>query len=240
MKRLKGTFTVLIALLAMTVPAAANAHEGNPNYRSEITSITPAALADGLTATIQNFDDNVELVNRTGKEVLIKGYDGEPYVRIGADGLVEVNLNSPTFYLNEDRFADVEVPARADAKAEPEWDEVDDSGIYSWHDHRSHYMGLGTPSQVEDESKETKVFDYSIPLTVGGKPAEMDGTLTWVGKQSGFPVLPFVALAAVIVLGAVALSVIRNRRRDDDEDGEDEPGEPKEPEAGSEDQTEAW
>ena len=247
MSRMRSTLGVLCAAVALVLPSAAIAHEGNPNYRSEITSIEPAALADGLTATIQNFDDNVELVNRTGKDVLIKGYDGEPYVRIGADGTVEVNLNSPTYYLNEDRFADVEVPARADAKAEPEWKEVDDSGIYSWHDHRSHYMALGTPSQVKDESKETKVFDYTIPITVDGEPARMDGTLTWVGKQSGFPVLPFIALAAVIVLGAVGISIVRNRRGDEGEDddrdgdgdgesGDDRPGPPEEPK----ERAEAW
>ncbi|HTU14185.1 MAG TPA: hypothetical protein VMF31_03215 [Solirubrobacterales bacterium] len=220
MSRITRTLCVLFLLVAAIPPSAAVAHEGNPNYRSEITSIEPAALADGLRATVQNFDDNVELVNRTGKEVVVKGYDGEPYVRIGADGLVEVNLNSPTYYLNEDRFAAVDVPERADAKAEPAWEEVEGSGVYAWHDHRSHYMSPGTPSQVKDESKETKVFDYSIPITVGGKPAALDGTLTWVGKQSGFPVLPFVLLAAVIVIGAVALSVFRNRRRDGD-DGHD-------------------
>jgi len=240
MNRIKGTLGVLFLLSAMLMPSAANAHEGNPNYRSEITSIKPASLADGLQATIQNFDDNVELVNRTGEEVVIKGYDGEPYVRIGADGLVEVNLNSPTYYLNEDRFAAVEVPERADAKAEPAWEEVGDSGIYSWHDHRSHYMALGTPSQVKDESKETKIFDYSIPITVGGRPAALDGTLTWVGKQSGFPIMPFIALAAVIVIGAVGLSVVRNRRRDDDPD--DDPRDPEEPQrpAEPEESKEAW
>ena len=223
MSRTRSTVTVLTTLLALLAPAVANAHEGNPDYRSEITSITPAAAADGLTATIQNFDDNVELVNRSGKEVLVKGYDGEPYVRIAADGTVSVNLNSPSYYLNEDRFADVEIPERADAKAEPEWEEVNEDGIYSWHDHRSHYMGLGTPSQVEDESKETKVFDYSIPVEVDGRPVEMSGTLTWVGKDSGFPVLPFIGLAAVIVLGAIALSVTRRRRAEDD-DSETGPG----------------
>lgn len=241
MSRITGTLAVLFTLVAVLLPSAALAHEGNPNYRSEITSIEPAALADGLQATVQNFDDNVELVNRTGKEVVIKGYDGESYVRIGADGLVEVNLNSPTYYLNEDRFAAVELPERADSKAEPDWQEVEGSGVYSWHDHRSHYMALGTPSQVKDESKETKVFDYSIPITVGGKPAALDGTLTWVGKQSGFPVMPFIGLAAVIVIGAVGLSIVRNRRRED-EDGEDGSSDGDEPHDGDQpkERAEAW
>lgn len=235
MKRFTGTATVLMALVAIVLPTGANAHEGNPDYRSEIVTVTPASAAQGLVLTIQNFDDNVELNNRTGKEVLVDGYDGEPYIRASADGAVDVNLNSPSYYLNEDRFADVTVPDRADAKAEPVWKQVADNGIYAWHDHRSHYMGLGTPTQVKDESQETEVFTYVIPMSVGGVPVEANGVLTWVGK-SGFPVGPFIGLAAVIVLGAVGIVTIRRRRSEDENDsGSGDPaGEP------DGDSTEAW
>ncbi len=231
MKRHIGTLAVLVLL---AVVPQATAHQGNPNFRSEITSITPKADADGLEVEIQNFDDNVQLVNRTGKEVVIRGYDGEPYVRMSPDGAVEVNLNSPAYYLNQDRFADVAVPDRADAKAPPEWKQVDDTGLFSWHDHRSHYMGLNTPPQVDDESAETKVFDYSIPVSVDGNPVEVNGTLTWVGDQSGFPVLPFILLAVLIVAGLILTPVIRRRRGDGD--GQSGPGD-----AGDgKEQTEAW
>lgn len=215
MKRFTGTLTVLLVLTASVLPSAATAHKGNPDFRSEITSITPASAADGLVLTIQNFDDNLELNNRTGNEVVVEGYDKEPYIRIGADGIVEVNLNSPAYYLNEDRFAAVTVPQRADANASPDWKQVAENGTFSWHDHRSHYMGLGTPPQVKDESKETEVFPYVIPLRVGGVPVKANGMLTWVGKQSGFPVLPFVGLAIVIALGAIGVLMVR-RRRDED------------------------
>lgn len=215
MKRLIGTLTVLL-LLAVTPSAIA--HQGNPDFRSEITSITPATAADGLKAEVLNFDDNVQLANRSGKVVVIEGYDGESYVRLSPDSTVEVNLNSPAYYLNQDRFANVSVPERADAKAPPEWKQVDDTGLFSWHDHRSHYMGLDTPPQVKDESAETKVFDYSIPARVDGKPVEINGTLTWVGEQSGFPVVPFVALAVLVVAGLILIPVIRRRRGDDDDD----------------------
>ena len=80
------------------------------------------ALADGLTVEIVNFDDHVRLVNQTGKEVIINGYDGDPYARIESGGAVYVNLNSPAYYLSEDRFAAVEVPDRADPKAKPDWE----------------------------------------------------------------------------------------------------------------------
>lgn len=234
MKRLLGTLAVLVSLVVAAPPAVA--HQGNSNFKSEITSITPAADADGLKVEVVNFDDHVELVNRTGKVVVIKGYDGEPYARLSPTGLVEVNLNSPAYYLNEDRFADVTIPDRADPKAAPEWKQVGDTGVFAWHDHRSHYMGVGTPPQVKDKSTETKVFDYSIPATVGGEPVKIDGTLTWVGEQSGFPIAPFIGLALLIVVGAALLSVVRRRRDDGDGDGHDKNQAPE----GEEGQTEAW
>ncbi len=209
-------FTGILAIALMAVlPSYAVAHQGDPNFRSEITSITPASLTDGLSFQTYNFDDGVRLQNDTGQEVVVIGYDGEPYVRISADGVVEVNLNSPSYYLNEDRYAEVKIPDRADAKAAPDWKEVDDTGQYAWHDHRSHFMGSGLPPQVNDESKETKVFDYVIPLEVAGQPVKASGTLTWVGNDSKVPVIPFVILGLAIVAAAL-FWVIRRRRVDEE------------------------
>lgn len=215
MKRL----TAILALLMLFVaPSAAPAHQGNPNFRSEITSVRPEALGEGLQIEVVNFDDNVRLANRGDKVVVIKGYDGEPYARISPDGTVDVNLNSPAYYLNQDRYADVKVPDRADAKAAPDWKQVGDDGEFSWHDHRSHYMSPSTPPQVKDESKETKVFDYKIPIEVGGSPATINGTLTWVGTGSKAPVIPFVILGLAII--AVVWFAIRRHRRPGDPDAE--------------------
>lgn len=192
-------------------PAAVSAHQGNPDYRSEVTAIAPGRDAPGIEAEIVNFDDSVVLRNDSGKTVLVKGYDGEPFARISADGRVEVNLNSPSFYLNQDRYAEVDIPARADADKAPDWKEVDRSGQFAWHDHRSHYMGKNTPPQVTDRSVTTKIFDYSIPIGVGGDPARIKGTLSWVGSDSGFPVAPFAGLGVLVLLGLGWLLYRRNR-----------------------------
>ena len=46
----------------------------------------------------------MELVRTTAKDVQILGYEGEPYIRLGTDG-VFVNTNSPAYYTNLDRFS---------------------------------------------------------------------------------------------------------------------------------------
>ncbi len=214
MKRFTGTVCALLALAAVIAPVS-SAHQGNPNFRSEITSIGPTGLADGIALTVKNFDDGLELVNRSGKVVVVIGYDGEPYLRFSPDGVVEVNLNSPSYYLNEDRLADVEVPERADPDAVPEWSQIDDTGVGYWHDHRSHYMGDGIPVQVSDEDAVTKVFDYRIPMVIDGESANARGTLTWVGSDEGVPLAPFVGLVLIAAAGTAFLVIRRGRRSAD-------------------------
>lgn len=219
-----------IACLILVSAIPASAHQGNPDFRSIVNSITPEPLAEGLEAEVVNFDDHVVLTNKTGKDILILGYDREPYARMSADGKVEINLNSPSHYLNEDRFANVPVPERADKDAEPAWERVEGAGRFEWHDHRSHYMSEGTPPQVTDESVRTKVFDYSIPIEVAGKPAAINGTLFWQGKDTGAPVLPFVLLG-IMILAVAGFVVIRRRRGDDDEPSGEAPAGKSESEA---------
>ena len=144
-----------VLTLAACAPAAL-AHEGSPNFLSEIHGVKPAT--DGLRMEMLARDDRIELENRTGKDVVILGYDDEPYARIKADGTVEVNTNSKAYYLNEDRFGTSEVPETLPEK--PAWKELSRSARFEWHDHRAHYMGKGRPPQVKDPDKREKVLDW--------------------------------------------------------------------------------
>ena len=114
MRRAVALAFALAALLA----APALAHEGNPNYLSEVDAITPAA--DGVTVEVLNRDDRLLLHNTSGEDVVVLGYDDEPYARVLADGTVQVNTNSEAYYLNDDRFANATVPKglRHDARLE--------------------------------------------------------------------------------------------------------------------------
>ena len=209
MKRRSLLSLALGLLIAATASIPADAHQGNPNFRSEVTGFAPAI--PGLHAEVLNYDSDIVLTNDSDRTVEVEGYEGEPYLRFLPDGTVEANLNSPAYYLNTDRYGEVEVPANADADADPEWKVVAATGEFSWHDHRSHYMSTSTPPQVTDESRKTKIFDYEIPLRIDGRPAMLDGTLYWVGS-SGFPLLPFVLLGILAVGSVLLVAVVRRRR----------------------------
>ncbi len=209
MRNVRVAAAIAAALLA-TLVTPAQGHEGNPDYRSVVESIDPDT--PGLEVEVTNFDDSLRMVNHSDLDVVVEGYEGEPYARVLADGTVELNRNSPAYYLNDDRFGEGEVPEGIDGTGRPDWELVDRSSMLQWHDHRAHWMSTALPPQVEDESEETKIFDYSVPIEVDGEPGAIEGTLTWVGRDdSGFPVLP-VVVGALAIAAMFATALVRRRR----------------------------
>jgi LPXTG-motif cell wall-anchored protein len=211
----RAIWVALVAVLVLLVPASsASAHGGNPNYRSVIDKVTPSD--PNVKFQVLNYDSYMQLLAKPGNEVVIYGYEGEPYARILKDGTVQVNERSPALYLNENRFAEVTPPPIADAKAPPRWKTFDTSGTFVWHDHRMHYMSPSLPAKVTDESKKTKIFDYEIPIRVDGKQGAIDGTLFWVGPESTSKTPFIVAGILVVLIGGLLVFFVRRRRRGED------------------------
>ncbi|MDP2712991.1 MAG: LPXTG cell wall anchor domain-containing protein [Solirubrobacteraceae bacterium] len=201
----------LCALAVGLSVTTASAHEGNPNFESLIRSVTPAI--PGFSAEVLNGDDRL-VVRHTGRgTVMIDGYNSEPYIRMRPDGRVEVNLRSPAYYLNQERFYGARVPAAADARAAPRWRVVERTGRFEFHDHRIHWMAERVPQQVTDESQRTKVVDWDVPVRAGGVTGAISGELFWRGTGGGAPVGAFVALGAIVLLGGGSVVLVRRRRR---------------------------
>jgi len=205
------TYAAAAVALLLAAPVAL-AHQGSPNFLSQVNRITPAV--DGVTVTVLNRDDRLLLQNTSGEDVLVKGYSEEPYARIDADGTVSVNTDSEAYYINDERDGKVEVPPDADSKGEPRWEEVSRSGRFEWHDHRMHWMSEADPEAVKDEDVRTKIFDWQVPLEVGGQEAAIAGTLFWtpVASASGVPLPAILAGAAVVILLCIAVVIVRRRR----------------------------
>jgi len=209
-KRWAAFAATTTSLLCLLMASPALGHQGNPDFRSEIDSVRPDV--PGVSFEVLGYDADMELVDQDGHEVVIYGYEGEPFARILRDGTVQKNQRSPATYLNVDRYAEALVPKGADGEAPPLWKTVDDSGTLRWHDHRMHYMAKNTPPQVTDESKHTKVFDYEIPLRIDGRRGAIDGTLFWVGPADTSKTPFLIVGAAIVLLGGAAVLIVRRRR----------------------------
>lgn len=97
----------------------------------------------------------------------------------------------------------------------PAWLTLDGTGRFQWHDDRIKYRASAVPPQVTDESEETKVKDWRVPIAVGGQPGAIAGTLTWVGEPGGGSSFPTAAVVSLVVLAGLAVgavAVVRRRR----------------------------
>jgi hypothetical protein len=207
----------LCALVAAIPATSAFAHAGNPNFESLVDGVSPSI--PGFTVEVLNGDDRLGVMNTGPRTVTIDGYSKDPYVRMSPDGTVAVNLRSPAYYLDQERdYGTVKVPPSATAaaaRAHPQWQVVAHTGRYEFHDHRIHWMAAGTPQQVTDKTKRTKVVDWHVPIHAQGAAGSIDGTLFWRGTGSGAPVGAFIAFGVFLALSAAAVIVVRRRRAAD-------------------------
>jgi len=187
-----------------------NDQGSSPNYRSLITSVSPAV--PGLSLQVLQFSDRLQLRNASGQTVTILGYQGEPYARVQADGTVEVNKRSPAYFLNQSFYGNVTVPASASTSAPPQWTVVDRTGQFEWHDHRIHWMSPVLPPQVKDKAKRTLIFDWHVPIAVGTHKGEVAGQLFWTPESSNAPLAAIAIGGAIVVLGLLLVLVTRRRR----------------------------
>jgi hypothetical protein len=184
---------LVVSTLATTAaPAAAHGVGGAQptNARSRVLHITPAVT--GVSFSIVQNGRKVKLTNQSDAQVIVSGYSGEPYLRVGPGGVFQ-NSRSPAVFLNRTLNPPAKVPARYDASAAPVWHRLSGGSSATWHDHRAHSMSPGAFAHST----------WSIPLTVAGRPVLVAGDLTWVKAPPWWPwlVLTFV-LALLIVLAA--------------------------------------
>lgn len=207
----------VVVLVGGAAPALAHGRGSDAtNYRSVITAMPDL---DGVTWDIHGGDELLEVTNTSDEELLVYGYDDEPYLRVGPDGVFR-NERSPATYLNEDRYAQVSVPAEADAEADPEWVQQSSGQSAAWHDHRTHYMGLGDHPALSDPDQEQVLQPWDpISFRHAGQDHTVEGELRWVPGVSAWP-----WLGAGLVLALPALAGLRSRSVTDSDGTERWPG----------------
>lgn len=193
---LVGLVGIGLILVADAAPAAAHGlgGPGPTDERVSVRGVVPALA--GVRVRTVDLGSQIELENRGGTAVVVLGYEGEPYLRVGPQG-VEVNRRSPATALNRSATPERRAPAGLDAGAEPRWVRTSVEPIARWHDHRAHWMGRGA---VRD-------LAWSIPLRRSGRAAEVRGTIT-----TEPPPNPWVWLAAAATITVATVLAARRGR----------------------------
>jgi len=198
--RAGAALVVIVAAITIVVaaPAPASAHTiSGPrptNFRTTLRSVTPPIA--GVTIHVADLGNKLQLTNRTSTDLVVLGYDGEPYLRIGPRGVYE-NLRSPATYLNRTRTGTTPVPeiaSSAGPSAAPRWHRVSSGHTAIWHDHRIHWMGVALPAVVQRDpgAFHRVTARWVVGLLYDGKRVDVTGRLDWVPGPSGWPWLPLI------------------------------------------------
>lgn len=203
-----------VGLLVVGAGPALADPPGPTGYEATVVALEPPV--DGVEVAVLAGDSFLRVVN-AGRRIDVPGYDGEEeYLRFEPDGTVWVNLRSVTRWQNEDRYADVAVPADTGPNVPAQWEQVSDDGAWAWHDHRIHWMSPTTvPGPVDpDLDQPQEALTWSVPIEVDGSAVAVTGALTWLPPASPMPtILAGLALAVAGVLvarrtRAVAVGVV--------------------------------
>jgi hypothetical protein len=208
---LAAVATLAVALVVTAPPASAHGAPGvddsaAENYRYRIDDFDPGV--EGIELSCIQQTDELELVNTSTEDVVVLGYAGEPYLRVGPDG-VFTNSRSPATYLNTTRFGDEPVPEVADADAAPEWQRTSTGTTARWHDHRAHWMAPTPAVARDDPGSEHELATWTVAFEVDGRRVDATGTTSWIPPPS--PV-PWLLLAAALAVAVAVLARWRHWR----------------------------
>ncbi len=200
----------LIALLgaSSSVSAHASSDVRATNFENKMREVVPQF--NNATLRVTDLGDKLTLVNNSHEEVLVLGYDKEPYLRISNNGVFE-NKNSPAAYLNRDVYGRVTVPPTVSAGSPAEWQKVANGNSFSWHDHRVHWMSETPPPIVRrNPGVEHVIYDrWEVLFAQGDRQISAVGSLRWVPTSTSAPW--WVLVGAIVAFGAV-LGFAKHRR----------------------------
>lgn len=219
------TVCIAAGLLIVLAAVPSLAHTRTQEATNVDSRITAAPVIDGVRFAVYTGGFLVEVENRSGLPLVIEGYEGEPYLRVGPDG-VERNRRSAATYLNNDRFGEVRLPPEVDAAAPPDWERISGEPLARWHDHRTHWMSPSPPPFVEAGSLSRTAMQreyvgpvgragdaagtfvqWQVPFEHDGQRHLLEGEMAW---HDPAPAWPWLVLAAVLLAPALV-----GIRRDD-------------------------
>lgn len=179
---------MIAALGAVAGPAGA--HEADPTIVTTLDSIRPP-LPAGIVIQVQaSVAEELVADNPTAAPLEVVAEGGEPFLRLSSAG-VFANVSSRSWYASNSPLGTVPPAAetrllRLPRPAPPEWTRVSRKSGWGWFDHRLHPAGLRVPPELLAAHRAGVFGSWRVPMTYGGKPVAVTGSLTYRPLLGGF------------------------------------------------------
>ncbi len=149
--------------------------EGHGHF---VTDVTDTPSVEGLEVRLLPGPIPAVFVrNETQRELAVPGQDGEPFLRIGPDGVFG-NTRSPSYYLGGNQTIRT-VPNSADASAPPRWQRLSEQPFWSWLEYRAllptsaeHRSNLGAERKA--------ILEWTTPMVLGDQELGLGGRVDWI------------------------------------------------------------
>lgn len=180
---------VLLAAGIFACVTTAHGHAGgNEDVMATIDAV-PAALAGIKVELHKTLGQQLVVENATDSPLEVLGIDGEPFLRIGPEG-VHANVNARDWY----RFysiGGVPLPPRLaslqkDARLAPDWQIVSRQRAWGWFDTRLDTEPLKVPHRVRDSQVRTAFKAWRIPVRLQGNRQLLTGQFQFMPQPRGF------------------------------------------------------
>jgi hypothetical protein len=177
--------------VSLVAPAVAGAHLRAGTVAVDYRATLASRRRPAFSARVYQSDRALSLSVAHGHSVVVRGYLGEPFLRLDDAGLA-VNAASPTSFGTGLLATGALVPGKKVA-----WRLQPGRRSVVWHDTRVQ----GLPPGVMRDS-------WSVPILVDGRPDRLEGELVRVAAPTIWPW----GLAALVPAGALVLLYARRRR----------------------------
>ena len=175
--------TAAAAALLLAAPVAL-AHEGNPNYRSVVSTVTPDVPGDRrLGAQLRRPPAAAQHQRQGRRDPRLPDRRSRTRGCWPTGPSRSTRTPRPT---TSTRTGSARPRCRRTCRREPEWKQVSRSSRFEWHDHRAHWMGKGDPPGLKDKDVRTKIDDWDVPIEVDGQTG-LDRGHADLGSARGRP-----------------------------------------------------
>jgi hypothetical protein len=167
---------LVLALALVGLPGAPASAHGGANPAEPIFEHMAPTVAGVKVSVVHSVNYQFIVSNDGGQAITFLADSGEPFLRIGPDG-VHGNFASPTFYDSNSPEGAGKLPeaAKPGPDVTPIWRRIATEPSWGWYDHRLHPADRTIPPEILKANKAAVLGRWTVPFRIGDQAGEIQG-----------------------------------------------------------------